>query len=83
MELFNNFSWSKPKPKTDTIFIQIASYRDPELLPTLKDLFDKATYPDNLRVCVAWQHDLNDEWDTVGEFANDSRVKVLDINYKE
>lgn len=83
MELFNNFSWSKPKPKTDTIFIQIASYRDPELLPTLKDLFDKATYPDNLRVCVAWQHDLNDEWDTVGEFANDSRVKILDINYKE
>ena len=31
--------------KTDTIFIQIASYRDPQLLPTLKDMIDKADHP--------------------------------------
>ena len=28
--------------KDDTIFVQIASYRDPELQWTLKDLFEKA-----------------------------------------
>jgi len=83
MEIFKNFTWSKPKSQDQTIFVQIASYRDPELLPTLRDLFDKATYPDNLRVCVAWQHDPEDEWDTVGEYKNDPRVKILDINYKE
>ena len=83
MELFKNFTWSKPKPIDETIFVQIASYRDPQLLPTLRDLFDKATNPDNLRVCVAWQHDPNDEWDSLGEYQNDSRVKVLDFNYKD
>ena len=41
--------------KKDTIFVQIASYRDPQLLPTLKDMLDKAKYPDNLRIGISWQ----------------------------
>jgi len=40
----------------NTIFIQIASYRDPQLLPTLKDCIEKAKYPKNLRFGIAWQH---------------------------
>jgi hypothetical protein len=47
--------------KGKTIFIQIASYRDPELRPTLKDLFDKADEPDTLHVCICWQHKEEDE----------------------
>ena len=43
----------------DTIFVQIASYRDPQLLPTLKDMLDKAKYPDNLRIGISWQHALS------------------------
>jgi Glycosyltransferase (GlcNAc) len=42
------------------IFIQIASYRDPELIPTVLDLFENAKNPDNLDVVVAWQHDSNE-----------------------
>ena len=34
--------------KDDTIFVQIASYRDPELQWTIKDLFDKAKRPENI-----------------------------------
>jgi hypothetical protein len=30
------------------IFVHIALYRDPELLPTIKDRLDKAKYPENL-----------------------------------
>ncbi|MGN6092158.1 MAG: GlcNAc-transferase family protein [Luteibacter jiangsuensis] len=41
----------------NTIFVQIPAYRDPELLPTLVDLVDKARYPSRLRVSVCWQHD--------------------------
>ena len=40
--------------KNGSIFIQIASYRDPELRPTLKDLLDKADNPDRLHICVCW-----------------------------
>ena len=31
----------------NSIFIQIASYRDPELVPTLDSLFDNAKFPNN------------------------------------
>jgi hypothetical protein len=34
------------KTKDNTIFIQIASYRDPQLSHTLKDMLDKAKYPE-------------------------------------
>lgn len=40
----------------NTIFIQIASYRDPQLIPTLLDLINKAKNPKTLSICVAWQH---------------------------
>ena len=51
--------------KNGTIFVQIASYRDPELRKTLEDILDKADNPDRLKICVAWQHTSEDEWDTL------------------
>lgn len=69
--------------KTNTIFIQIASYRDPQLLPTLRDCISKAQYPDNLRFGICWQHCDNDQWDELDEYANDPRFKIIDIDYKD
>jgi glycosyltransferase involved in cell wall biosynthesis len=69
--------------KKNTIFIQIASYRDPELLPTLRDCISKARYPDNLRFGIAWQHSDEDAWDTLAEFKYDTRFKILHIPFKE
>lgn len=40
----------------NSIFVQIASYRDSQLIPTLLDLIDKARKPDLLRIVVCWQH---------------------------
>ena len=34
--------------KKGKIFVQIASYRDPELLPTIEDMLQKAKNPENL-----------------------------------
>lgn len=65
------------------IFVQIASYRDPELIPTLKDLLDKADSPQNLRICIAHQHSEEDEWDTLDEFKDDDRFVILDIPHTE
>jgi hypothetical protein len=63
-----------------TIFIQIASYKDPQLIPTLDDCIKNAKHPENLRFCIAWQHGENENLD---KYKNDSRFKILDIPYKE
>ena len=68
--------------KKDKIFIQIASYRDPQLVPTIKDCIEKAKHPENLVFSIAWQHSSEDSWDNIDEFKNDSRFKIVDINYK-
>ena len=65
------------------IFIQIASYRDPQLIPTLDDCIDKATNPENLVFSIAWQHSSEDEWDTLDKYKDDPRFKIIDIDYRE
>jgi hypothetical protein len=42
--------------RKDTIFVQIASYRDPECQWTVKDLFDQAEHPERLTVGICWQY---------------------------
>jgi len=37
------------------IFVNIASYRDPECQWTVKDLFDKAEHPERIFVGICWQ----------------------------
>jgi hypothetical protein len=66
-----------------TIFISIASYRDPQLLSTLRDCISKADNPINLRFGIAWQHNIEDKWDTLDEFQFDSRFTIIDIPYNE
>lgn len=65
------------------IFVQIASYRDHELIPTIKDMLENAKNPENLVICIAWQHSLDDKWDNLDEFKDDPRFKILDIDYKD
>jgi len=70
--------------KKDTIFVQIAAYRDPQLIPTIENLLKNAKHPENLRICVAWQHAEEDTWDVIPEeYLNDKRFNFLDIPYKE
>lgn len=68
---------------TDKIFVQIAAYRDPELLPTIRDLIRRADAPEYLTFAIAWQHSKDDEWDTLEEFHDDPRFSIIDIDYKE
>ncbi len=65
------------------IFIQIASYRDPQLLPTLRDCIEHAKYPDNLVFSITWQHSKDDDWDNLDEFKDDNRFRIIDIDYKD
>lgn len=59
--------------KNDLIFVSIASYRDPELLPTLRDLFVKAKNPELLRVGICWQ---KSEDESIEEFLYNDNVRL-------
>jgi hypothetical protein len=63
-----------------TIFVQIASYRDAELLPTLRDCIAKAAHPEGLRFGICWQHDKTEN---LGKFLSDPRFRVISIPYQE
>lgn len=68
---------------SDKIYVQIAAYRDPELLPTIRDCIKRAKEPENLVFGIAWQRSKEDEWDTLEEFVNDPRFRIIDIDYKD
>ena len=40
----------------NTIFVQIAFYKNPELTLAALDLVAKAKHPENLHICIACQH---------------------------
>ena len=64
--------------ENDKIFIQIASYRDPQLIPTLKNCIENAKYPENLTFGVCWQRD---ETESLEEFTHDIRFRVLEYHW--
>ena len=64
----------------DKIFIQIASYRDPELLPTIIDCIEKAAYPDRLRFGICWQRDA---LESIAPFDKDPRFRIHSVLYQE
>ena len=66
-----------------SIFVQIASFRDSQLVPTLMDLFDKADNPHDIRVCVCWQHSEEDDWDTLEHYVDDPRVDIIDVKAED
>jgi hypothetical protein len=62
------------------IFVQIASYRDPELVPTIKDCIENAKYPEDLTFGICWQRDESED---LSEYQNDPRFRILEYNWKE
>ncbi len=63
----------------ESIFIQIASYRDPQLPQTLKHCIDSASDPSRLKFCIAHQYDDTED---LRNFENDSRFKFIKIPYQ-
>ena len=45
-----------------TIFVLLASFRDPECETTINELFFKAQYPDNIFIGVLWQYSPDDDF---------------------
>lgn len=45
----------------ETIFISVASYRDPECQPTVSDIFERADHPERIRVAIIDQRVEGDD----------------------
>lgn len=65
------------------IFVQIASYRDPQLEPTIKDMLANAKKPKNITFGIARQFSEEDGFDKLEEYRNDKRFRILDIPYED
>ena len=64
-----------------TIFVQIPSYRDPQLVHTLDSLFAEAHHPDRLRVRICWQRGQRDRLPR--HYADTASVEIDAVDYRE
>jgi len=65
------------------IFVQIASYRDPQLIPTIENMLENAKRPKNVVFGVARQFHPEDGFDDLSKYEKDKRFRVLNIPYTE
>ena len=63
------------------IFIQIASYRDPQLIPTIESCISNAKNPNNLVFGICRQYHPEDGFDDLSKYKNDNRFRILDVVY--
>lgn len=61
------------------IFIQIAAYRDSELLATMRDCVTQAEHPEQLRFGICWQRAADE---TLAEFEHDPRVRLIEVPFE-
>jgi hypothetical protein len=66
----------------ERIFVQIASYRDSELVPTVVDLIAHAAYPELLDVCIAWQHGPEESIAPLDRLRT-VRIQIIDIPFAD
>lgn len=69
--------------KLETIFIHLPAYREPELVPTIKDALVQAKHPERLRFGICRQYKEEDGFDNVDEYRDDPRFRIIDIEHKE
>jgi hypothetical protein len=62
----------------DTIFVQVAAFRDPEYLPTLHSMFSRAANPGSIRVGACLQYDWQADKDWLSQ-GNPSGLNIDEI----
>lgn len=64
------------------IFVQIASYRDHELVPTIKHCLERAKNPETLKFAICWQHDESENIDELRKLISPDKLEILDYDFK-
>ncbi len=70
----------------DSIFVSIASYRDPELQHTLQDIFKKAKRPENIFIGICHQYNMQDDSDArlfQIPFPRPNQLRIENIHHLE
>jgi hypothetical protein len=70
----------RKKKENNLIFVQIASYRDPQLIPTIEDMLSKAKYPELLVFGICWQYD---EEEPINMFDNNPNFRIKKYHYSD
>ncbi len=66
--------------RSDLIFVSIASYRDPELVPTVHDCLQKARHPERLRFGICWQHAQDEK---LPAWFRGEHFRILDVDSRD
>lgn len=66
-----------------TIFVLIASYRDPECQHTVRDLFEKAAHADRIHVGICWQYDPDEDAHCFEVSTRPDQVSINPYHWKE
>ncbi len=66
-----------------TIFVSIASYRDPDCINTVQSLFELAVYPKRIVVAICWQFAPLEEPALLQIFEFQDRLRQLSIPFKD
>ena len=68
----------------DTIFIQIASYRDPELTKTIASCIRNCSSPERLRFGIVNQYAAEDTFNAdLDQYRGDDRFRIIDVVWHE
>jgi hypothetical protein len=65
----------------NNIFVQIPSYKDTQLVSTVRDLLENAYIPNRLKICICFQHGSSEKlpkWIT-----RKKNIKIIDIHFKD
>jgi hypothetical protein len=65
-----------------TIFVQIASYRDAQLPLTILSALGQATLPERIRFGICWQYD-EDTYTDLDPFIRDARFSINQVHYDQ
>jgi hypothetical protein len=66
-----------------TIFVSIASYRDPDCQNTVRDLFEKAAYPDRVFIGICWQFVPKEDDDCFTQETRPEQVRTIRVHASE
>ena len=70
--------------RAQKIFVQIASYRDPELVPTIEDMLnERENVPKTVVFGICRQYHSEDGFDNLDKYRDDERFRILDIPYED
>ena len=67
----------------ETILIHTPAYREPELVPTIKNALENAEFPERIHFGICRQFNPEDKFDNVDEFRTDERFKIYDMPYEQ